>query len=298
MLKGRAPYAPFSARPSFQTPRLSRPESAWVRKGSQQQRLDGRAAPYRSVVESGTLVQVPSTSLIRTTLNATSTSLAALLGTTNVSCSRYTQEAGRRDAAAPQNNELPKQIEPYVESVGFAHSDEAIVVRNSRHQISVFTAPQSPPLRFELYEALQKNPVRPRFGRPLMAAIKMGQSWRIAWVSPDGVVVADLHEGTFGQPVRFPPLLPASSLDAISRLEFSDDGNFLAGISQAGFQEPMTYRVWDVGFERKRLIDSLNEDGLVKEGCAVAKLESGSNQFSDQETQLILRERFFQPCKE
>lgn len=197
-----------------------------------------------------------------------------------------------------QDNQKPKQIEPYLESIGFAHTDAAVIVRNSPSQISVFTQPNVSPTRFPLSNSFQKPSVRPRFGRPIIAAAKFGETWRIAWVVEDGVIVVDERQDGYGQTVRLRPLLPASPLEAILRLEFSDKGELLTAISQNGFQDPMNYRVWNLSQEREHFIDTRSDEQLTVEACAIAQLASGSNQFSKQELELVPQQRYQQPCKE
>jgi hypothetical protein len=93
-------------------------------------------------------------------------------------------------------------------------------------------------------------------------------------------------------------LRPSGPLDGITRLEFSKDGNVLTAISQTSWQMPPSYRVWDISRERRDQIDAYDEIGLVAEGCVLARLEDGNNQFSIEEARLIYQQSFHQPCKD
>jgi hypothetical protein len=195
--------------------------------------------------------------------------------------------------------------ETFVAALGFAIDDKAVIVRSSRGDIQIFTTPALTQQNLKIKQAFQNEPVRPRFGpsRPLIASVEKESSWRIAWVGADGIVVVDgptretdTDSGTpFAAVVTPKPLLPALALDSITRLEFSANGRFLIAVAQNGFQDPLSYRVWDLSNDHKSDIDALDERELRKAACASATLE-GSDQFTAAESQNWFSAIPSQPC--
>ncbi|WP_316158606.1 MULTISPECIES: ATP-binding protein [unclassified Bradyrhizobium] len=187
--------------------------------------------------------------------------------------------------------------ELFLESIGFAPSDAAILVRGRRSEIFIFRAETPLPLRLGIYETLQDAPIRPRFGfsRPLIAGVKIADNWRAAWVGDEGIDMLEGSEDGLGRLVRVKSLLPAAPLDSIIRIEFSRDGRWLLAVSQSGFLEPAVFRIWDLSSAYVTELDGMTVEQLRDKACFVAGLEA-SNKFSAIELRNLFAGRERQPC--
>ena len=110
-------------------------------------------------------------------------------------------------------------------------------------------------------------------------------------VGEDGIVVLDAHEQlSWSRSAR--PLLPTGPRVGcdwnLAGRSFLCDFSTLCYISIASGTSA-------VNVKTKLMRDEI---GLVAEGCVLAKLEDGNNQFSIEEARLIYQQSFHQPCKD
>ncbi|WP_441228222.1 nSTAND1 domain-containing NTPase [Tardiphaga sp. 20_F10_N6_6] len=174
---------------------------------------------------------------------------------------------------APPENSLKggaQSAEQFFQSLGFSSLEEAIVSRRSRAEIFIypFASPDAP-IKLELYEAKQDRPVRPRFGssRPLIAAVRLGNVWRVAWMSEEGINVVEGAGGRIAKLVKPQELLPAVPADSIVRLEFAADGNRLVAVSQSSFQDPLIFKIWDLSDAWRAKVDGMNKSEAQTYAC-------------------------------
>jgi hypothetical protein len=188
--------------------------------------------------------------------------------------------------------------EVFLESIGFAREDAAILVRPSRSEILIFGKEMLEPLRLGIYQSRQDAAIRPRFGfsRPLLAGVNIGDVWRVAWLGEEGIDLLEGSKNGLGSLVRVKQLLPAAALDSIVRLEFSRDGRWLVATSQAGFLDPAVFRIWDLSSAYVAELDAMKLEQLRDRACHVAGFE-GSNRFSPIEMRNLFAGHDRQPCE-
>ncbi|MGY4255288.1 hypothetical protein ACVI1L_002356 [Bradyrhizobium sp. USDA 4516] len=220
--------------------------------------------------------------------------------------SRSTPSSKNQVGAIAEQSKLGKEgrdmvgqgPELFLEPIGFARDDSAILIRPSRSEILIFRTGTSEPLRLGIYEARQSAPIRPRFGfsRPLITGVKLDNLWRLAWLGAEGIDLLEASKEGLGTLVRAQPLLPAAPLDSIVRIELSPDGRWLVAVSQSGFLDPAVFRIWDLSSAYETKLDAMTLDELRDLACAVAGFE-GSNRFSPIEVRNLFAGRDRQPCE-
>jgi hypothetical protein len=201
--------------------------------------------------------------------------------------------AHRDVASAPGEFEIahsevePKTLSPgpqqtsLQQSVAFANTDNAIVRRESPSGFVVIdlTKPASSgaPHLINIPAILRDPPVPQMMGflRPALAATQVGDSWRLAWPGNNGIsLMQDEHKTLpWAYRTNSDTLLPATSLDSITQLNFGNGGRLLILLRQSGWRSPVGYRIWDLSQERRSALSALTDDALRQQACRIALLE-------------------------
>jgi hypothetical protein len=191
-------------------------------------------------------------------------------GTTGKSPGNKVEEPG-------QTTEPP---EAFVQSIAFPVGTQGIVTRSDKATLEYFSRPGAKPVPFQIPAAMQ-GAQRPSFFvlRPVLAAHNAGDRWLFAWMAPEGihVMASRSRSSILGSPAVWPPLLVGNSGPETGRqLAFSSDGRYLLLMSQRGFREKQTLRLYDLSDDRRGRIAAMDEEDVQREACRVAKLDQFS----------------------
>jgi Novel STAND NTPase 1 len=193
--------------------------------------------------------------------------------------------------------------QPFIRSVAFSNSgsEPALVVRDAEDRLSAFPFDAhsrcQAGLTFSIPERTRDIPVRPLqlFLRPVLAVSNERKQWSFSWLGNGGVLVMKAtDDGHFCNletiPFRADPvdarstldaqhdksnniLLPAVTLDTVTRLEFTAGGRFLMLQGQPTFTGQIKYRVWDLTSEHFNQLNKLDEGELEAAACQTAAIE-------------------------
>jgi hypothetical protein len=183
----------------------------------------------------------------------------------------------------------------YRETIGRFTLIEGISRRsNQAIAASSYTIPQS-----ELSPAL--DPLRPQwpFGRPVLAAARNQNGFRVAWLTDKGMSVFHSQPGQqqlTALPDRSALLTSLRPVDSFTHLRFSNDGELLLLSQQLGNQ--VVVRVWDISDARLQKIKLLSRDGLLREACQITKIDPGGNMLTNDEFRQLPVPLKLQPCSE
>jgi hypothetical protein len=187
----------------------------------------------------------------------------------------------------------------------FSENSQAVIVRDSRQTLRVFSFDERDESRIVLNEELEVE--IPRGARDFsrsawsqrapLAAVKLQPHWRFAWLdSNNRVVVKDSHNAAEAGPAA--PLLGGTN--GARRLDFSRDGRFLALQQFAGGQQfsggMLQVRVWDLAKERGREVEAMDTPALRREACRIAALDPRGSSLSEAEKITWTGAHAPQPC--
>jgi hypothetical protein len=194
----------------------------------------------------------------------------------------------------------------FLRSLAFSDGDEAVAVRDSQSTFRIITGLWSTPregsseFTVKIPNVIQATPVRSGWSiaRPTLAVTKTPSTWRLGWLTTQGIMVldADADSNGLGKP-RWPPLTPsARDLEAVTKLRFSGDGRVLITL-EPKWQQSTKLRIYDLSDERRDFIRRLSDDGLVAEACRIAQEHEDSNQFTSAEMNAWPLIGASQPCE-
>jgi hypothetical protein len=133
---------------------------------------------------------------------------------------------------------------------------------------------------------------------PPLAAAKLGQHWRVAWLAPGGVRAvesSDRDPGT-ARPIFDAPLI--GEPDAV-KLQFTADGEFLVLTASQGFRSPAMVRIWNLRPSWREWIGDpkTTEAELRRAACRIVRADGLGGTIDDTDLDLFQIDRAYQePC--
>jgi hypothetical protein len=149
-------------------------------------------------------------------------------------------------------------------------------------------------------DAWRLRPGRLPWLYPPLAAVRVGQHWRVAWLARTGiwaVEASDRDPGT-AAPVLDAPLI--GEPDGM-KLQFTEDGEFLVLTASQGPRSPVAVRVWDLRASWHAWIADAgtSEQELREVACRVIRADGQGGAIGDTELDLFQIDRAYrEPCHE
>ncbi|HEY1259947.1 MAG TPA: hypothetical protein VGF34_11915 [Stellaceae bacterium] len=135
---------------------------------------------------------------------------------------------------------------------------------------------------------------------PPLAAAKLGEHWRVAWLAPGGVWAvesSDRDPGT-ARPILDAPLI--GEPDGV-KLQFTADGEFLVLTASQGFRSAAMVRIWNLRPSRREWIDDpkTTETELRRAACRIVRADGLGGAIDDTDLDLFQIDRAYrEPCPE
>jgi hypothetical protein len=147
--------------------------------------------------------------------------------------------------------------------------------------VAVVVASNLPP------DAWRLQPARIPWVYPPFAAAQIGQHWRAAWLTANGVWAvesSDLDPRT-ARPILDAPLM--GEPDA-AKLQFTRDGQFLV-LQRVELQSPVSVRIWDLRPSWRQWIEDpqTTEEELRQVACRIVRMDGAGGAFDETETELF-----------
>jgi hypothetical protein len=192
----------------------------------------------------------------------------------------------------------------FVRSLAFSAGGSAVASRVAGDEVQVFpfdeeslrdAAQPQKRVRLRIPPGDMQEMVSPRWPqlRPLLAGTKVGENWRVAWLTQGGAAVLEgpAGEGAVGRRLLGDkPLL--TGVDNASRLNFSKDGHFLTVQQRTGGRTQV--RIFDLTNRRAESIPKSGRE-LRDLACDTAEFQ-GSRQLNSLEMTIWLGGQGRQPC--
>jgi hypothetical protein len=149
-------------------------------------------------------------------------------------------------------------------------------------------------------EAWRLRPGRLPWLYPPLAAARMGQHWRVAWLAPTGVWAVEASDRDPGTAV---PILNAPLIGEPDgmKLQFTADGEFLVLTTVQGLRSPVGVRVWNLRTSWHAWIADAgtSEQELREVACRVVRADGQGGAVDDTELDLFQIDRAYrEPCPE
>ena len=135
---------------------------------------------------------------------------------------------------------------------------------------------------------------------PPLAAARVAQHWRVAWLAESGVWAvesSDLDPGT-ARPILDAPLI--GEPDGM-KLQFTPDGEFLVLTATQGPRAPISLRIWDLRPSWRTWIKAptTTEQELRRVACRIVRADGLGGAIDDTELDLFQIDRKYrEPCPE
>lgn len=150
-------------------------------------------------------------------------------------------------------------------------------------------------------EAWRLQPARILWVYPPLAAAKVSQHWRAAWLAPNGIWAvesSDRDPGT-AEPI-FGINAPLIGEPDGAKLQFTRDGEFLM-LQRVQFPLQVFVRIWDLRQSRRAWIEDpgTTEQQLRAAACRVTRMEEGDGAFDEMASKLFqIDPEHREPCPE
>jgi hypothetical protein len=134
---------------------------------------------------------------------------------------------------------------------------------------------------------------------PPLAAARIGQHWRVAWLAPNGVWAVEASDSN---PGRASPILNAPLIGEPDgmKLQFTADGEFLVLTVSRGPRTPVGVRVWNLRPSWHAWIaddHSTSERDLREAACRVVRADGDNGALGDTELDLFqIDPAYREPC--
>lgn len=135
---------------------------------------------------------------------------------------------------------------------------------------------------------------------PPLAAAKLGQHWRVAWLAPGGIWAVESSERDPGtaRPILDAPLI--GDPDGV-KLQFTADGEFLVLTASQGFRSAAMVRIWNLRPAWREWIDNpkTTEAELRRVACRIVRADGRGGTIDDTDLDLFQIDRAYRvPCPE